>query len=149
MSPYCIRALRGAMFVLLLAAGFGRAAEPYGLEHRIPIDGFLNGQLPPVALMQTGNWVVVDAFTNLTVDDPTSLIPAPGTHRLCVSTRQGQIFSFVNDPAASNLVEFLNLTNVTQGWDDCGLLAFAFHPEFGKRGSPNRGYVYVWYHYSP
>ena len=46
------------------------------------------------------------------------------------------------------MVEFLNLTNVTQGWDDCGLLAFAFHPDFNRAGAAKR-FVYVWYHYSP
>jgi uncharacterized repeat protein (TIGR03806 family) len=35
---------------------------------------------------------------------------------------------------------------VTQGWDDCGLLAFAFHPDFNRTG---KRFVYVWYHYSP
>ncbi len=55
----------------------------------------------------------------------------------------------MNDPATQEKNEFLDLTDVTQGWDDCGLLALAFHPEFGQGDSPNRGYVYVWYHYSP
>lgn len=124
------------------------AAEPYGLNERIPIGAFLNGKLPPAVLIQTGKWAVVDAFTNITVDDPTMLIPEPGTDRLYVSTRQGQIFSFMNRPDAADMTEFLNLTNVTQGWDDCGLLAFAFHPDFNKTGSSKR-FVYVWYHYSP
>lgn len=153
------------LFVIFLAAAL-RAAESYGLNERIPIGSFLGGQLPSSVLVQTGKWVVVDAFTNLTVDDPTMLIPEPpgnpgvsprmkhaaGTAalpgRLYVSTRQGRILSFENRPDASSMAEFLNLTNVTQGWDDCGLLAFAFHPDFNRRDSPKR-YVYVWYHYSP
>lgn len=105
-------------------------------------------------LVQTGKWAVIDAFTNLTVDDPTMLIPEPpgsagiSPARLYVSTRQGQIFSFENRPGATNMVEVLNLTNVTQGWDDCGLLAFAFHPEFNHPGA-NKRFIYAWYHYSP
>ena len=133
--------------MVLLAASL-RAAQPYGLNERAPIGAFLDGRLPSSVLVQTGKWAVVDAFTNLSFDDPTMLIPEPGTHRLFVSTRQGQIFSFENRPDASNLVEFLNLTNVTQGWDDCGLLAFAFHPDFNRADAAKR-YVYVWYHYSP
>lgn len=132
----------------VMAAFTLRAAEPYGLNQRLPIGAYLNGQLPPAVLVQTGKWAVVDAFTNLTVNDPTMLIPEPGTHRLYVSTRQGQIFSFENRPDATQMTEVLNLTNVTQGWDDCGLLAFAFHPDFNKPGAAKR-YIYVWYHYSP
>jgi uncharacterized repeat protein (TIGR03806 family) len=133
--------------VVLLVATL-HAAEPYGLNERLPIGAFLNGKLPPAVLVQTGKWAVVDAFTNITVDDPTMLIPEPGRDRLYVSTRQGQIFSFLNRSDAADLTEFLNLTNVTQGWDDCGLLAFAFHPDFNRAASPKR-FVYVWYHYSP
>ncbi len=135
------------LFVVFFAAVLN-AAEPYGLSERHPIAAFLDGKLPPAVLVQTGKWAVVDAFTNLTVDDPTMLIPEPGSHRLCVSTRQGQILSFENRPDAAQMIEFLNLTNVTQGWDDCGLLSFAFHPEFNKPGAQKR-FVYVWYHYSP
>src|SRR5690242_11362377 len=129
-----IRRLWGfAAGVVLVAARVAlHAREPYGLSERPVIRPFLNGQLPPVAIVQTGNWAVVDAFTNLTVDDPTMLIPEPGTNRLYVSTRQGKVFSFVNEPAVSNLVEVLDLTGVTQGWDDCGLLAFALHPDFNR-----------------
>jgi hypothetical protein len=141
------------MWFMLLAAcmvaGYASADPPYGLDERKPIGPYLNGQLPAKAVVQTGNWAVVEAFPNLSVDDPTALVPEPRSNRLYVSTRQGKIFWFVNDPDTSEKVEFLDLTNVTQGWDDCGLLAFAFHPEFGRADSPNRGYVYVWYHYSP
>lgn len=137
----------GVYFYVLLAAKVLPAAEPYGLNERAPVGAFINGQLPSSVLVQTSKWVTVDAFTNLTVDDPTMLIPEPGSHRLYVSTRQGQIFSFINDPATTKMVEFLNLTNVTQGWDDCGLLGFAFHPEFNRTDVFKR-YVYVWYHYT-
>jgi uncharacterized repeat protein (TIGR03806 family) len=133
---------------LVFLAATSRAAEPYGLKERQPVGAFLDGRLPESVLVQTGKWAVVDAFTNLTVDDPTMLIPEPGSDRLYVSSRQGQIFSFINRPDASDMVEFLNLTNVTQGWDDCGLLAFAFHPDFNRAGAAKR-FVYVWYHYSP
>ena len=122
-----------ASLFLLLAGAALHAAEPYGLTNREPIGPFLNSELPSYVMVQTGKWATIDAFTNLTVDDPTMLIPEPGSHRLYVSTRQGQIFSFTNDPGATSMLEFLNLTNVTQGWDDCGLLGFSFHPQFNRK----------------
>ncbi len=133
---------------VVFVAAVLRAAQPYGLDNRAAVGAFLNGKLPPSVLVQTGKWAVVDAFTNLTVDDPTMLIPEPGSNRLYVSSRQGQIFSFPNRPDAEKMTKFLNLTNLTQGWDDWGLLAFAFHPDFNRAGAAKR-FVYVWYHYSP
>ncbi len=136
------------MCLSVVQAAVLHAAEPYGLKEHPAIGAFLNGQLPPTALVQIGKWAVVNAFTNLSVDDPTMLVPEPGTNRLYVSTREGKIFSFINDPAASDKVEVLDLTDVTQGWDDCGLLAFAFHPDFNRTDVSKR-YIYVWYHYNP
>ena len=133
---------------VIFRAAVLRGADAYGLNERPIVAAFLNGKLPSSVLVQTGKWAVVDAFTNLIVDDPTMLIPEPGSNRLYVSSRQGQIFSFPNRPDAEKMVEFLNLTNITQGWDDCGLLAFAFHPDFNRAGAAKR-FVYVWYHYSP
>ena len=134
---------------VLLIPSFLDAGPPYGIDQRAAIGAFLNGKLPSAAVVQTGNWSVVEAFPNLPIDDPTALVPEPGSNRLYVASRQGKIFWFVNDPNTAQKTEFLDLTEVTQGWDDCGLLGFAFHPEFGRPDSPNRGYVYVWYHYSP
>lgn len=144
----------GLCWSVIFVAAWLRAAEPYGLNDRPHVGAFLDGQLPPAMLVQTGKWAVVDAFTNLNVDDPTMFIPEPpgsaatSPARLYVSSRQGQIFSFKNRPDAAEMTEVLNLTNVTQGWDDCGLLAFAFHPDFNHPVAGKR-FIYVWYHYSP
>src|SRR6185437_5108791 len=89
-------------WVVFLAA-VGRGAEAYGLSERPDVGAFLNGKLPQSVLVQTGKWAVVDAFTNLTVNDPTMLIPEPGGNRLYVSARQGQIFSFPNRPDAEKM----------------------------------------------
>ena len=43
---------------------------------------------------------------------------------------------------------FLDLRTHTQGYEDCGMLGFAFHPEWRQPASPNRGYIYVWYQYT-
>src|SRR6185312_13180673 len=100
--------------IVVFVAAVLRAAEPYGLNERSAFGPFLDGKLPSSVLVQTGKWAVVDAFTNLTVDDPTMLIPEPGSsepgghHRLYASSRQGQIFSFPNRPDADKMTEFLN-----------------------------------------
>jgi uncharacterized repeat protein (TIGR03806 family) len=146
----CFTALVVALFAAIFAQSARTlAAEPFDIKSRPTIGPFLNGKLPQRALVQTGKWAVVEAFPNLEFEDPTCMQPEPRSNRLYITGRQGKIWSFFNDPATSEKHEFLDLTEVTQGWDDCGLMGFAFHPEFNKPDSPNRGYVYVWYHYSP
>jgi glucose/arabinose dehydrogenase len=93
-------------------------------------------------------WSVTNAFPGLTFDDALYLTPAPGTSRLYVSGREGVIWSFQNDPNTTNKTVFLDISARTQGWESCGLLGMAFHPDFGKAGSTNRGYFYVYYSYS-
>jgi uncharacterized repeat protein (TIGR03806 family) len=122
-------------------------AQSYGLDTRSPIGAFLNQKMPPATTVPSGAWTVVNAFPSLTFQDPTCLVPEPGSNRLYVGSREGYIWFFNNDPNTTTKTLFLDLSAQTQGWDDCGLLGFAFHPQFGQAGSPNRGYVYVYYQY--
>jgi uncharacterized repeat protein (TIGR03806 family) len=123
-------------------------AQPYGLSQRPAVGPFLNGILPPAAASASG-WEAAVAFPNLTFDDALVLLPEPGTNRLFVCERQGKIFHFPNISTTTNKVLFLDLTAKTQGYNDCGVLGFAFHPQYRVPGSTNRGYVYVYYTYSP
>jgi hypothetical protein len=66
-----------------------------------------------------------------------------------VCQREGTIIFFDNAPGTTNKTTFLDVRSRTQGYDDCGMLGMAFHPEFRMPGSTNRGYVYVYYNYSP
>lgn len=94
-------------------------------------------------------YTVVNAFPNLTFEDPTCIVPLPGTNQIYVCGRQGQIWSVPDSPYATTKTVFLDLSAETQGFSDSGLLAMAFDPQFGQAGSPNRGYIYVWYNYTP
>lgn len=140
------------MWSLVAAAGFSAAAnapaQPYGLDSRAPIGPYLNGQMPALG-SGSGDWAVAVAFPNLTFDDPVFLTHEPRTNRLYVLNRQGLIWFFPNDPNASAKTVFLDLRSRTLGWEACGLLGMAFHPEFNQPGSPNRRYVYVYYNYTP
>lgn len=97
---------------------------------------------------------VVNAFPNLTFVDPTFMLPVPagssiGANQLMVASREGYFWTFTNSPTTTTKTLFLDLSAHCQGWSDSGLLGFAFHPQFGQAGSPNRGYIYVWYCYTP
>ncbi len=127
-------------------AGYG---QPYGLSGRGAIGPYLNGLMPSVAPVTAGSWTTANAFPNLSFQDPTGLVPEPGTNSLFVCGREGRIWFFANDPNTSTKTLFLDISSHCQGWNDSGLLGMAFHPQFGKAGSPNRGYVYVYYSYTP
>src|SRR5688572_28416633 len=127
------------------------AGHVYGLDSRASIGPFLNNSLPPLrpGSVAAGGWTTVVAFTNLTFDDPLFLIAEPRATRLYVCAREGMIHFFDNNPATSTKTVFLDIRSRTQGYDDCGLLGIAFHPEFRMPSSANRNYVYVYYNYSP
>ncbi|HXJ55105.1 MAG TPA: PQQ-dependent sugar dehydrogenase [Verrucomicrobiae bacterium] len=125
--------------------------QSYGLDSRAPIGPLLNSALPgiPPGLVSGGGWSTVPAFPNLTFANPVALVAEPRTRRLFVCGREGLIHFFENDPATATKTLFLDIRARTQGYDDCGLLGMAFHPEFNLPGSTNRHYFYVYYNYSP
>ena len=128
---------------------FALEAQPYGLDSRAPIGPFLNHVLPKARGVEIGGWTAVEAFPNVTFDDPVCITPEPGSNRLFIRGRQGTIHFITNTPATMVKTLFLDLTPVTQGYDDCGLLGIVFHPEWRVSTSANRGYVYVCYQCSP
>jgi glucose/arabinose dehydrogenase/regulation of enolase protein 1 (concanavalin A-like superfamily) len=128
-------ALAGAVFI----------ATRHGPESRQPIGPYLDGAMPPKPPAPSGGgWEAVPAFPRLTFQNPVGLTFAPGTSRLYVWEREGRVWSFDNNPSASQKTLVLDLSKQCQGWDDSGLLGLAFHPDFQK----NR-YLYVWYTYVP
>src|SRR4051794_4428215 len=90
-----------SIMLFVIGANLASAAAPYGLETRSPVGAFLNNSLPPAAASGSGGWATVQAFPNLTFEDPTFLICAPGTNRLYVGGRQGMIWYLQNDPATT------------------------------------------------
>ncbi len=124
-------------------------ADPYGLTTRASVGAFLNNNLPPTRPgVGSGDYYVEDVFPGLTFNDPTFMTFEPNSDRLYVSGRQGTIHFFTNTPGVTTKRLFLDLTVRTQGFEDCGLLGFAFHPEWRQPGSTNRGFVYVFYQYT-
>ncbi len=138
------------LFVALMCFAMpGWCAAPYGLSSRAAVGPFLNDKMPPTRPgVGSGDYTVEDIFPNLTFEDPTYLTYEPGTNRLYVTGRQGKIHWFVNNPATTTKTLFLDLSLRTQGYEDCGLLGFAFHPDWRKPDSTNRGHIFVWYQYT-
>jgi glucose/arabinose dehydrogenase len=89
-------------------------------------------------------WRTAPALGALTFDNPTGFAEAPGTGHVFVLEREGRVYAADRaSPLEKKLV--LDISGVTQGNQDLGLLGIAFHPEFGQTSSPNAGYMYLHY----
>jgi uncharacterized repeat protein (TIGR03806 family) len=96
--------------------------------------------MPEIAPGISGQWSAVVAFTNLAFTNAVGLTHVPGTKRLCVWEREGRVWTFENNPAATQKSLVLDISNQCQGWDDSGLLGLAFHPGFATNH-----YLFVYY----
>ena len=117
-------------------------AQNYGLTSRPNVGAYLDGVMPTTPPVVATNWSTVVAFPNLSFINALGLLPIPDTNKLIVWEREGRIHSFVNDSTTSTKTLALDLSNQCQGWDDEGLLAVAFHPDFATNH-----YVYLWYNW--
>jgi uncharacterized repeat protein (TIGR03806 family) len=132
----------------LSGAGSLRAAD-YGLDAPEAIAPFLNGVFPTQAPGASGGWAVQRVYPNVAANLPTFCGVYPGTNKLLIVEKDGRILKFENNQATSLTEVFLDIRSRVYSNSDSGMTYFAFHPEFGQPGSPNRGYVYITYKYSP
>jgi len=143
--------MKSLCLVLLLAVWtFGaRVAAQQGLDSPEAMGAFLNGAFPVQTPGTGGTWSVTPTFTGLSFTQPMYLAPYPGTNSLLVIEKAGRIWKFNNDPNVTQRTLFLDLSAKVFTSSDCAMTYFAFHPDFGKAGSPNRGYFYVTYKWAP
>jgi glucose/arabinose dehydrogenase len=129
-------------FILLLGglASLNAAASPYGLENRVAGGAFLDGKMPELGPEISGNWSTVIAFPKLKFKNPVGLLPVPGIRLLAIWEREGRLWTFNDSADASSQSLVLDISNQCQGWDDCGMLGVACHPDF-----VHNHYVFVWY----
>ena len=124
----------------------------YGISTPSAIGKFLNDSLPNLTPSLTSTsvdtWTVENAFPNIDFVDPVDMRHYPGTNKFLIAGKNGQLWTFENDPNVSTRTLFLDITAQVRINGDCGVLGVIFHPEFGQAGSPNRGYFYVYYRYT-
>ena len=115
-------------------------ASIFGIDRRPNFAGVI----VPTDSTDPGNINVAEAFSGLTFDLPVFLAAIPDEDRLVVVEQEGRVYVFENDPEVATKKAVFDLSDVVLfegGYDEQGLLGFAFDPKF----STNR-YVYV--HYS-
>ena len=118
-------------------------AQPYGMNERPAFSAYNGGKLPAVAPRLTGLWSTTPAFPNLTFINPMGITQLPGASTMVVWEREGRVYSFAKERSASSKTLMLDISSKVQGWDDCGLLGLAFHPNYASNG-----YVFLYYTYA-
>jgi glucose/arabinose dehydrogenase len=88
-----------------------------------------------------------NAFPHLKFFEPTGIVYDRVGDRFFVLERRGTIQVFSNDAETKQKTQVVDFSDrvVRTAYEDDGALGVALHPEFGKPGSLNRGYFYVFY----
>ncbi|HMJ15797.1 MAG TPA: myxococcus cysteine-rich repeat containing protein, partial [Polyangiaceae bacterium] len=118
-----------------------------GLDTRPDAPAYLG--LPSSPELSNASWTAVPAFPNATFTHATAFQEAPGTGHAVVLEREGRAFAIDLGSATAARKPVLDLSAVSQGKQDVGLVGIAFHPQFGQRSSPNGRFMYLFYPYSP
>ena len=133
------------LFSLLIFVSFGFTIyvgfQP-GLNNPEAIGKYLNGNLPTVSPNSGTTYEPIDAFPNLKFKDPLVILSHPSQDLLLVSSWDGLIHYFDNDPNTSQKFVFSDLRDRVFKARGGGLLGMAFHPQFGQAGNNN---IYVYY----
>ena len=128
--------------VLVACGGGGTDSTPdasYGLKTKPGISG-LNFPIDP-DVVPVGDIRIVNAFPNISFDQPLVFTQAPGdSTRAFVATQGGRIYVFENRADVSVKKIFLDLSDRTKASGEMGLLGFAFDPDYASNG-----YFYVYY----
>lgn len=143
--------IAAAALLLLAAHGPFMPPPPPGLTRAEAMGPYLNGVFPdtPPTGNGPGAYELENAFPNLTFIDPLKILEVPGQNKMMVLGKNGQVWVFDNNPQTNQKQLILDITSRTLIEGDGGALGLAIHPEFGQPGSPNRGYIYLWYRYAP
>jgi glucose/arabinose dehydrogenase/mono/diheme cytochrome c family protein len=138
-----IKVPRAVILAATLAALSAACRPRPALRGPIPAGGFM-------PLEEPGRlWTIRDAFATLRFQNPVfALMPPRDGSVWFVGEREGRLLAVPHQEGAGEKTTVLDLRSHTLGWQDTGLLAMAFHPQYGQPGSPNRGYIYLWYNHT-
>jgi len=121
-----------------------------GIDEPTAIGPYLNDAFLQDATSGTGgDWIVENAYPNLTFADPLAFIEIPYENSYYVVGKVGYIWQVPDNSNTTTKEVVLDITDKVIRGEDTGILNAVLHPEFGEDGSPNRGYIYVYYRHHP
>ncbi len=150
-SPRLAKKVHGCLMAFLWAGLWEVKAQTGGLDAPQAVGAYFNGVFPTSPPGEVTGWTTENAFPALTFVDPLWLTPIPGTTELLLVGKNGQLWRFPNNPAATpaQVVKVLEWVSKTQAAEDQGFYSIVFHPEFGEVNSPNANFAYVCYSHQP
>jgi hypothetical protein len=147
--PRLLHSLRLCLygFTLITSAQLAGGSSLPGLDQPEPVGAYFNGAFPTTPPGDPSGWAVENAFPNLTFTDPLTLSEIPGSTDLLLVGKNGQIWRFPNNPAATMAQRVLvaDLSARVETSEDQGFYSLAFHPQFTQSGAPGQNKVYVCY----
>jgi uncharacterized repeat protein (TIGR03806 family) len=138
-GPATAGALARAMAVFLYMAGSAAAAPA-----RPPAVPYLGMPLDS-DLASESKVELAEAFPGVGFDNPVFMIAEPASDRIWIAEQAGRLVSFEAVPGVSETRVVLDLSDVTLGEGDSGLLSMAFHPRYAEDGAPGEGMIFVAY----
>lgn len=97
------------------------------------------------ASTETGKYQLTSAFPGVVFHQPINIqFPHDGSPYIYVLERSGKVWRAGKDGSGKELLlDFSNRVGVVEV--ENGAIGFALHPEFGREGSPNHGFIYTYY----
>ncbi|MEL6842560.1 MAG: PQQ-dependent sugar dehydrogenase, partial [Bacteroidota bacterium] len=134
------------LFLLFTSAVGPLQVLNYGINSPVAVGAYFNNTFPAVAPASSSNWTSVEAFPNLIFTDPIDLREVPYSDLFLMAGKKGRLWTFSkSDTTTSVKTTILNIESKILTSGDAGLMGAVLHPDYGKPGSPNREYVYIWY----
>lgn len=107
------------------------------------VENFFNWLRVQANVETSGDWVLVQAFPDLTFEQPIYLQSDPrSADGFLLLSRTGRLRSFSGGSGTLLLDLWPEIRSVDA---ELGAFSFAVHPDFGQPRSANGGFVYVWY----
>lgn len=115
------------------------------------VGSFLDGVFPSTrpGTDPSASWTIQNALPNVTFVEPLRVVPHPNGTQLVVGSKDGTLWLVDDTPGATGKTAFLSIGVQYPQVGEGGISGFAFHPEFGTPGHPQRGSIYVWYRWAP
>ena len=135
-TPWTVLTLLIVVLPGVLAVGYKKSAD---------FANMVNSMRMAVRDSGDSQWSLVDAWPGQAFEQPMWVEFDPNNaQRFYLLARPGRLYRYDTNPWKSDVL--LDFEKVVGSVDvEMGALAFALHPEFGKDGSPNRGFVYIWH----